>query len=372
MPRLTRRALLTSALLSACARKRGPRYQGWLFVSSASEKSIAVADLASFHRVTSVSLPCTADQLFQHGPKVYAICHDAAAIIQVDVATMRLDGRIALPAKPIGVRLLPNSSEAIVLADNPAMLLRVDLDGRRVIGRTNLAASPADFDVNERQAAITLPAVNAIVRVSLPQMSVTTTGVGVACNAIRFRRDGRAILAGAPAARQIVSLDAESGRLLTRIALPLAPTRFCFNSDGGQMFVTGSGAGVGEDALAIVSPFQNEVDSTILAGRTPTAMAVSDKRNALFVTNRESGDLTILDIDSRGVAASVHVGENPGEVLLTPDGEYALVIDERSGNVSVVRLTTVLDGKKKEVKPLFTVFPTAADAHSAIIVPFQT
>ena len=137
------------------------------------------------------------------------------------------------------------------------------------------------------------------------------------------------------------------------------------------MFVTGTGA----DALAIVNPFQNEVGETILAGRTPYGMAVSEARNLLFVTNPETGDLTILDIETRGVSASVHVGENPGEVLLTPDGEYALVVDPRSGNVAVVRITTVLDRKVKTnspPSPLFTVFPTAADARSAIIVPFQS
>lgn len=365
-PRISRRALLAGALLSACARKRGSRYQGWLFVSSATEKSIAVADLAAFHRVTSVALPCTADQLFQRGAKVFAICRDASAIVVIDTATMRLEGRIALPAKPLAVRLLPNTPEAVILADGPPVLLRVDLDSRRVTARVSLPASPVDFDLNGAQAAITVPSRNSIARVSLPQMAISVTDVGVPCGPIRFRRDGRSILAGAPSSRQIVTVDAETGKLLTRLSLPLAPTRFCFNADGGQMFVTGAG----EDALAIVSPYQNEVDSTILAGRTPAAMAVSDKRNALFVTNRESGDLTILDIDTRAVSASVHVGENPGEVLLTPDGEYALVIDQRSGNVSVVRIITVLDRKNK-VKPLFTVFPTAADAHSALIVPFE-
>ena len=104
------------------------------------------------------------------------------------------------------------------------------------------------------------------------------------------------------------------------------------------MFVTGAGV----DAVAIVKPFQNEVDQTILAGHTPYAMAVSDSLNLLFVTNLESGDLTILDIETRALAASVHVGENPGDVLLTPDGEYALVIDRRTGNVSVVRIPSVL------------------------------
>ena len=132
------------------------------------------------------------------------------------------------------------------------------------------------------------------------------------------------------------------------------------------MFVTGNGA----DALAIVSPFQNEVAETILAGRTPYGMAVSEHGNLLFVTNPETGDLTILDIETRRPSASVHVGEIPGDVLLTPDGQYALVLDQRSGNVSVVRIATVIDRKVK-TKPLFTVFPTTADARSAIIVPYQ-
>ena len=141
-------------------------------------------------------------------------------------------------------------------------------------------------------------------------------------------------------------------------------------ADRGVHYVTGPG----EDSVVIVSTFQNEVEETILAGRMPGAMAVSERRNLLFVTNPESGDLTILDIENRNLAASVHVGENPGEVLLTPDDEYALVMDRRSGNVSVVRITTVLGNEgvraRLKTKPLFTVFPTAPDARSAVIVPF--
>jgi YVTN family beta-propeller protein len=365
--RFNRRALFAAALFSACSRKRGARYQGWLFVGSGSEKEIAVADLTTFRRVNSVSLPSTVDQLFETGGKVFAVCRDAHAIVEVDVANMRMAGRIALPARPTAVRMLPGSREAAVLTDQSPMLLRVDLEARRISGRVNLPAAPADFDLNKDQVAVTLPSNNAILLVSLPEMRLTSTDIGVPCVPVRFRRDGRAVLAGAVEARQIVSIDAQSGRLLTRLSLPLRPARFCFNADGGQMFVTGNG----DETLVIVSPFQNEVDQTILAGRTPSAMVVSEKRNLLFVTNQVSGDLTIVDIDSRGVAGSVHVGENPGAVLLTPDDEYALVVDQRSGNVSVVRIATVLDRKNK-IKPLFTVFPTAADARSALIVPFAS
>jgi YVTN family beta-propeller protein len=366
----SRRALLAGVLASACGRKRGTRYQGWLFVASGAEKEIAVADLSSFRRVATIPLPCAPDQLFQSGGRVFATCREGRALLEIDVDNFRVAGRIGLPGKPFAARLLADSRTAIVLTAEPDSLLRIDLANRRIATRLPLPGTPGDLDMNGLLAAITLPAKNTIVRVSLSPSTTTlklasATDVGVSCDAIRFRRDGKTILAGATAAREIVAIDALSGKFLTRLPLPVAPSRFCFNGNGGQMFVTGTGA----DALAIVSPFQNEVLETILAGRTPYGMAVSEPRNLLFVTNPETGDLTILDIETRGVSASVHVGETPGDVLLTPDGEYALVLDQRSGNVSVVRITTVLDRKVK-TKPLFTVFPTAADARSPIIVPY--
>ncbi len=368
---LSRRALLAGVVASACGRKRATRYQGWLFVASAAGKEIVVADLASFRRVATIPLPCAPDQLFQSRNRVCAACRDGRAMLEIDVEAFRVSAKIGLPGKPVAARLLSDAADAIVLTGEPGALLRVDLANRRVTARLPLPGPPRDLDVNGSLAAITLPAKNAILRVALsgqpgtPTLQLAgVTDVGVPCDAIRFRRDGKTILAGALAAREIVAINAQSGKFLTRLPLPVSPSRFCFNADGGQMFVTGTGA----DALAIVSPFQNEVAETILAGRTPYGMAVSERLNLLFVTNPETGDLTILDIETRRPSASVHVGEIPGDVLLTPDGQYALVLDQHSGNVSVVRITTVVDRNVK-TKPLFTVFPTAADARSAIIVP---
>jgi YVTN family beta-propeller protein len=106
-------------------------------------------------------------------------------------------------------------------------------------------------------------------------------------------------------------------------------------------------------------------------------MAVSAPRNLLFVTNRESGDLTILDIETRQLAASVHVGGFPREVLLTSDDQYALVLDTASGSVAVIHIDTVLDRRVDipaaatalSAKPLFTTFATAGDARSSLILP---
>lgn len=372
--RISRRALLAGVAATACGRKLASRYHGWLFVSSGEAKSVAVADLAFFRRVTDIPLGVAPDQLLHSAGRVFAVCRDGLSLMEIDPVKLAVTGRIGLPGRPVSARLMPDGTAALVLTEEPNLLLAVDLAKRRVTARLPLPGAASDLDLDDLQAAISIPSRNSIARVSLPSFKMTgITDVAVPCAALRFRRDGKTILAGATAAREIVTIDSASGKLLARLPLPLAPSRFCFNDNGGQMFVTGAGV----DAVAIVKPFQNEVDQTILAGHTPYAMAVSDSRNLLFVTNLESGDLTILDIENRTVVASVHVGENPGDVLLTPDGEYALVIDRRTGNVSVVRIPSVLEHDpgalgKVRTKPLFTVFPTIADARSAIVVPFDS
>jgi YVTN family beta-propeller protein len=370
----SRRALLAGVVATACGRRKASRYHGWLFVSSGEGKSVAVADLAFFRRVTNIPLGYAPGQLLHSVGRVFAVCRDGLSLIEIDPVKLAVAGKIGLPGKPVSARLSPDEMAAIILTEEPNLLLSVDLSRRRVTAQLPLPGPASGLDLNDAQIALTIPSQNSIAHVNFPAFKQPGfTEVGVPCGALRFRRDGKTILAGAAMAREIVTIDSATGKLLAKLPLPLAPSHFCFTADGGQMFVTGAGV----DAVVIVKPFQNEVDQTILAGRTPYAMALSDSRNLLFVTNLESGDLTLLDVDTRTLAASIHVGENPGDVLLTPDDEYALVIDRRTGNVSVVRIPSVLEHDpgalgKVRTKPLFTVFPTVADARSAIIVPFDS
>lgn len=356
----------------ACGRKLGKRYNGWLLVASGQEKAVAVADLSQFRPMTKIALPMAPDQLFQAGDRVYAVCREGGALIEIDLDSLKATARISLGGKPVATRVMAGGKSVLVALAEPGGLAVLDLDSRKVRARMELGTDAADLDATEKLAAVTLPSRNALVRIGLEKWKpVGVTETGAACRNVLFRKDGRTILAGAPASREVVTVDAVTGALLARLPVPVAPARFCFNPDGGQMFVTGAGA----DVVAIVSPYQNEVGETMLAGRTPTAMAVVEKQNLLCVTNAESGDLTILAIDTRHMSASVHVGETPGEVVVTPGGEYVLVVDRQTGRVSVIRLATVLDTKAEtqldvilRTKPLFTVFPTATDARAALVV----
>jgi DNA-binding beta-propeller fold protein YncE len=371
--KFTRRELLAAAAVSACGRKRAPRYSGWLFVASASERGIAVADLAEFRRVMTIALPQTPRQILRAGEKVFATCPDARLICEIDPTRLATAARMTLPGRIVSAAASANASYLIVTTDRPAALHMIQTNTRRITRTVALPDTPVGMDISEDMAAVNV-AGNAVVRVSLPEGKLLgSTALGLRGGIVRIRPDGKSILIGADGQNQIVTIDASTGALLARLPLAFAPTHFCFSADnGGQMFVTGTG----DDSIIIVSPYQNEVDQTMVAAHKPYGMAVTavQDRNLLCVTNAGSGDLTIFDIDTRTLASYVHIGGNPGEILITPDVAYALVIDRDSGDVSVVRMSVALDHKAgsmtlQETKPLFTVFPTGAGPQSAAIIP---
>jgi DNA-binding beta-propeller fold protein YncE len=159
---------------------------------------------------------------------------------------------------------------------------------------------------------------------------------------------------------------------VVRLPLPLAPRQFCTSGDGGQIFITGDGM----DAVVVLFPSQTEIYQTILAGRAPGAMAVTAKDarpSYLLLANPETDGITVLDIENYALVAVVEVGRGPCRILLTPDGQYALVLDEKSGDMAVVRMLALATNpngghRKFRSAPIFTLIPVGEGPVSAAVV----
>ncbi|MES1261894.1 MAG: hypothetical protein ABUS49_09165, partial [Acidobacteriota bacterium] len=302
---MTRRTFLAAACLAGCSRKLAKRYFGWLFVASAAERGIAVADLAEFRHATTIPLEHMPAQVLRAGARVFVTCPEARTLVELDLTHFEPLRKRTLPGTIVSAIAPPDGKSLIVITEDPASLCVVDPDTLRVNRQTQLPENPTGLAVSESIAAVASNS-RGVTRVSLPDCRILgATELGSKCGTLQFRNDGKMILAGLTEMKQVLTLDVATGAPLARLPLSFAPERFSFNDNGGQMFVTGAGD---QDVIAIVNPYQSEVDQTIVAGRTPHGMAVSFQRNLLLVTNPGSGDLTILDIDTRKLSASVHTG----------------------------------------------------------------
>lgn len=368
-----RNFLLATASLAACKPKLLKPLNGYVYAASAAARSLSVISLARFKLVKELPLEAepTAVLIKPGTHRVFVLTPSNGHVIEVEGASATIVRRIRTGSTAVSMRLSPGGEALWVLSRDPQALLQIDLQTGKIVRTIKLPHPPSDFDLNPAQPLAVVD--TALVNLQQGRMErplALESGSGL----VRFRPDGKQVLAAYPAARLIAVTDVTTGGLLVKLPLPLEPRHFCFTHlQGGQLFVSGPGM----DAVAIVYPYQTVLAETILAGRSPGAMAIDSEDRFLFVANPESGDLTVLSIADRGVMAKIPVGQKPSQILFTPDHQYVLVFNHGSSDMAVIRLSkiaetrTLFDTRSRRA-PLFTIVPMGEGPVSAAICPLSS
>lgn len=366
---VSRRAWLWSAAAAVgCGPPKAIGYSGYCFVANQQSRSLAVVDLNTFRRWPAIPLDAAPSSVLAHpaGHKAFVLAPQGGVVYEIDAGSRSVSRRVRAGNEAVAMRITPSGDALWVLMRDPAALIEIPLDSFRARRRIRLATAPDDFDLSsDGHAAVVSRAARAVTVASLQKAVIEQTATAaVELTGVRFRPDGKQILAGSRPDRSITIFDAGTGKALVRLPLPVEPQHFCYDSAGGQLFVTGDGM----DAVVILYPYSTEVAETVLAGRAPAGMAVQD--SFLFVANPSANTVTVLDIDVRRLASVIQVGLEPRQILMTPDKQYALVLNEKSGDLAVIRFYSLTESVARRYKSaaLFTLIPVGEKPVSAAVV----
>ena len=364
---MTRRQLLASAIaLAGCGRRKGSGFPGYAFVANEQGRAIAAVDLTAFAVARHIRLDGAPTEVLARSgkPFAYTLTPSSGELYELDVAALKISrkARVARAAKTM--RLDPSGDYIWVACANPKQLVRVPLDSLRPSGAIPLPSEPAGLDISRsgRAAAVTFGDAGSMAILDLITGVRRIVAQGGALHGVMFRSDERVVLAADTVSRSIVILDAGTGRTVVRLPVAVRPDNLCMKSDGGQLFVTGEGM----DALVFIYPYNTEVAETILAGRSPGVMAESPASSFLFVANPTSGEVSVIDIETRRVIAVAQVGRAPACIGITPDQQSALVLNRASGDVAVIRIASIA-AKRSKYAPLFTMIPVGSGPVSVAI-----
>jgi len=364
----SRRAwLLGTAAALGCGRIKGRGFPGYALVANAGERAVAVVDLTLFRMARRIGLEAAAGAVIAHPARhaAYVLMPESGGVWEINAAALAVARKTRLSGPAVGMRLAADGQSLWVL--QARTLVRLESERLRVTQSIRLPGAAGEFDVSsDGRAAISFREDRRVALVRLDTGTIEhTVAVETQPSGVRFQGDGKRVLVGSRADRSLTILDTASGRTVVRLRLPVEPANFCFNADGGQLFLTGPGM----DAVAIVFPYQTEIGETILAGRAPDGMAVTAAPPYLFVANPESGSITVLDIDTRKLVAQMAVGQEPRRILITPDNEYALVLNRRSGDMAVVWIRALRARRHRtDPAPLFTMIPVGEQPVAGAVV----
>jgi YVTN family beta-propeller protein len=387
---LTRRTFALGGLagglgaLTSCGYHNKVRgFSGYAFVANQAGGAIAAVDLQVFAVARHIRIDGSPTAVLAH-PKlgrVYALTPDTGSVHEILTGNLTFSRKLHVATQALEMRLAPQIASQdhalYVLCRKPRQLVRVALDSLRIDWTLPLADDPADFDISpdETTVAISSGAGCSITFVDVRNRSAfapmrTTGEIGLVRfqppqnEAARRQSDSRQLIAANVSQRMLSIFDVPRRRLMVNLPLAVRPDHLCFKTDGGQVFVTGEGM----DGVVVVYPYYTpQIGQTVLAGHNPGAMAVSTSPGYLFVANPKSADVSILDIETGKVLAVTPVGTEPSSITITPDDQYALVLNQASGDMAVIRIANVTAARWKK-GPLFMLIPVGSKPVSAAVV----
>jgi len=323
---------------------------------------VVAVDLLSFSVKTRIELPAAPVELHATPEALYALTPAAKAVEEIDPAGRVRRKAHGLGGTPLAAKLRGRQLWCLLEgALTPLGGKAITLPGRAVAFDVAREAPLAAVSLEDGRLAL----------VDLEKRGVRLSEkLDESLGAVHFRSDSKAVFVAERAAKRLTSIEAASGAVIARMPLALSPEHVCGNADGGQLFLTGEG----RDAVVIAYTFRHEIAQTSLSGRKPGAMAASGRKGVvddpqfLFVANPQAGSVTVFDVTTQRVVAVTGVGAEPGTIVVTPDQQYALVLNRASADMAVIRIAAITGGKSRSA-PLFTMIPVGAKPVSAVVVP---
>jgi YVTN family beta-propeller protein len=371
-------ASLGAGLQSCGGHRRATGFLGYAFVANQEGGAVAAVDLGVFAvarhiRVEGSPTSVLAEPITK---RVYALTPDHGSVHEILASNLTFSRKIKVASLALQIRLAATGDALYVLCQKPRQLVRLALDPMRVAWSIPLPDDPTDFDISPDGTTAAISSGSSVIFVDLNSRRVdapvrTSGQIGLVRfqpyhgNAARAVSDSRQLIAANLSERMLAIFHVPTRRLMVNLPLAVRPDHFCFKSDGGQLFVTGEGM----DAVVAVYPYYTpQVRETVLAGHSPGAMAASTTPGYLFVANPKSADVSILDIETTNVLAVTPVGTEPSCIVITPDDQYALVLNQASGDMAVIRTSAASEQRRWKKGPLFMLLPVGSKPVSAAVV----
>jgi len=146
--------------------------------------------------------------------------------------------------------------------------------------------------------------------------------------------DGKEIFVVNLNSNSVSVIDAASENVIYTYAVGGYPVGVTVSPDGSDVFVTNS-----SDNISVINLMKNNV-TTINATKGPYDVCTSSDGSLLYVTNLGSNTVSVINLSTLNVIATIPVGTAPQGIAITPDGSTLYVTNSTSGNVSVISTAT--------------------------------
>jgi YVTN family beta-propeller protein len=379
-------AVFLLPVLTGCGRKHFPKhpanFREYAWVTNGGANTVTAFDLVTMTTAATIGVGTdpTAIAVNPVRNELYVANSGSGTVSVIDAERNRVTLTIGVHRDPDSIAVDASGDRAYAANAGSNNVSVIDLRKRREIAAIGVGEGPAAVRVspdgntlvvtNRAAGSVSVAdaktlAVRAVFRgcpgasdaVILPDSSkafAACTG-GHQVMAIRLRREASPIA------------EDHQDRLLDLLDVGPTPTHLAMKPDGGEIFVENFGG----DTISEIATNADDVGGAYVVGANPEGGVVTADNSTLWVSNYGSNTVTAYSIDDGTRINSVQVGDGPGPLVLTDSGFLLLAVDEKSGDMSVLRTISYTPKGEPVAGSLFTVMAAGKNPNAIAVKSFN-
>jgi YVTN family beta-propeller protein len=270
------------------------------------------------------------------GVLAYVTNEDSNMVTIIDRSSDRVVDVLEVGRRPKGIVVAPDSSRAFIVNSGSNTLTILDLKANRVLHTANLeiAASPSDIAIhpNGRTLYIANTALNSVSVIDATSFhTIELIPVERQPVALAVDRTGARLLVANMGANTVSVIDTTRNRIAATIPVEFQPISVVIDPDGSRAFVTH----LRSPRTVIIELLTLRASGRVNSG--PAAAVLPDVTSRrIFVTLLSGNRLGVFDPNIDAQLATVPVGKEPARLALDHDREKIYVVNRASNTVTVV------------------------------------
>jgi YVTN family beta-propeller protein len=155
--------------------------------------------------------------------------------------------------------------------------------------------------------------------------------------------DQRALYVSMPDSNAVAVVDTTSWEVRASIATGQSPSRVALQPDQHYLWVAnlGSGMEATEGGVTIINTADLLTNGYIPTGRGLYEITFTEDSRLAFVLNQESGLLSVIEVSTLKKVAEIPVGTHPASIAYCSKARSLFVTDEDSGEIYAVDATVI-------------------------------
>ncbi|HXW15643.1 MAG TPA: hypothetical protein VEN79_14140, partial [Terriglobia bacterium] len=191
--------------------------------------------------------------------------------------------------------------------------------------------------------------------------AVGTVEVGKSPGPIVILPDNSKVFVADTGEEKISAARVATRQLLAHIEIGTLPTALLVKPDGGEIFAFAAQS----STMVIIDAFHDNVEQTFPLGRDAVAGVFRQDMSVLYIANAGDGSVLALDVQTRDVLASTHVGMEPYALALTPDQRLLVVADRAASSLAVLHADS--SSLRNDRSVLITTVPVGASPVDVVV-----